>query len=260
MILSLLIVVMGLAAHSPVQPPDDEASAQRLPNDSDPVQVVFVSARSEFTNLAGDDWRDAFIIRSDKAVLQRPRSPVGTLGVLLRADVPLVLGGQSGETVSGLGDVYVQGLAVPFLTPRFAFALGTGLQLPTATDPALGAGKWQVAPLVAPVWFFPRGRGFFFMSLQGRVSYAGGANRRDVRALAFRPMTMIRVRRLWWMLFDSEAKTDFVGDNRALFRSGVEVGRAFPPAFALGVKPEAAWGPRREIEWALKLTLTTYRR
>ena len=72
----------------------------------------------------------------------------------LRTDVPITTTHVGSETKTGLGDIYGQVLLIPYVNRRFAFVTGTGLVLPTATYRTLGLGKWQLAPLAVPVWFF----------------------------------------------------------------------------------------------------------
>jgi len=52
--------------------------------------------------------------------------------------------------------------------------------LATNTDSTLGLGKWQFAPIVGPIWFFPRRKGFVLLRLHEHVSFAGDTIRPDV--------------------------------------------------------------------------------
>ena len=91
----------------------------------------------------------------------------GRTGFILRTDVPITTTHLGSETHTGLGDIYGQALYIPYLSRKFAFVTGTGLVLPTATHKTLGLGKWQVAPLAVPVWFFPKKKGFVSRQVSG---------------------------------------------------------------------------------------------
>src|SRR3990170_2403854 len=99
---------------------------------------------------------------------------------LAGGDLPIASGHRSETTQTGLGDLYFQSLLFPHLRKTFVFAAGTGLALPTATDSFLGFGKWQIAPLAVPVWFFPPRRefmeGYFLVKFQDFYSFAGKSN------------------------------------------------------------------------------------
>jgi hypothetical protein len=220
---------------------------------------VFFSIRNEYSNLLGDDWSHALIFRSDRALLKQHRRLGGKVGLLTRFDLPVVAAGGSGQTEVGLGDLYGQVVHVPWLTEHLALAMGAGVTFPTATDSTLGNGKWQFAPIVAPIWFFPRRKGFFLLRLHEHVSFAGDASRPEVNYLETVQTVMYNFKKGWWVLFDTEARTDWQDQNRVSFRSGVELGHVVVNRMGLSLKPEIAWGANRKGDWALKVILTRYR-
>jgi len=252
----LLNVLLGSAQTNPPPGPVEE----KVRDESDPTQSVFLSVRNEYFNLNDEAWTNSLIIRSDRVFLRKRRRLGGKLGILTRFDVPMVTTGVGGTTHAGLGDLYGQALYIPWLTPGFAVAVGSGLTFPTATHRSLGGGKWRVAPVVAPIWFFPKRKGFFFVKLQQFVSFAGDPDRPDSNHLLATPTLVYRVRPRWWILLDTEIKTDWERDNHLSFRTGFQVGHVVTPRLAIAVKPEVPWGGHREGDWALKTILTWYRR
>lgn len=161
-------------------------------------------------------------------------------------------------TEAGLGDLYSQFLHVPFLTPRFAQVTGSGLVFPTDTHRSLGSGKWQLAPLGAPIWFFPRRKGFFFVKVQDFISFAGDDRRPNIHFLLTTPTVLYRLTPRWWILVDTESKTNWERDDRTSFRSGFAVGYTFNRRVTAWIKPEVPWGGNREGDWALKIALVLY--
>jgi len=262
--LGLLLAAVPTCAQ-PIPPPAKPAE-EELQNDSDPTKSVFLSVRNEYFNLSDDAWINVLVIRSDRVLLRKHRRLGGKLGILTRFDLPVVTAHFDGTTQTGLGDLYAQALYVPWLTPGFALAMGSGMAFPTATARSLGMGKWRVAPLVAPVWFFPERKGYFLVRLHQFVSFAGPSDRRDTNYLLTAPTLLYRFHPRWWIVLDTEMKTDWEQDNHASFRSGLQIGYFVTPLFAIAIKPEVPWGGHREAapsipgNWALKLTITRHRR
>lgn len=259
-----LCLVLGLclaAAPAPAGAQENPPQRAEAPNQDDPTKAVFFSLRNEYSNLRDDAWSNALILRSDRALLRTRRRLGGRVGLLTRVDVPIVTTTQEATSRTGLGDLYVQAAHVPWLTRRFALAMGSGLAMPTATDRTLGTGKWQAAPIVTPLWFFPRGKGFVMLRLQEHVSFAGDRSRPDVHFLEVVPTMVWNFRPSWWTLVDTNTIVDWEQPgNPVSRRTGVEIGHVVARQWGLSVKPEIPWGPNRRGDWNLRVILTRYRR
>jgi hypothetical protein len=222
--------------------------------DSDPTRPVVWSLREEFYNLRGSPWTNQFIFRSDRAFFRdRPRLG-GKRGWLTRIDFPFAVAHRPNETQGGLGDIYAQILYVPYLKNAFAFAGGTGVFFPSATDRFLGAGKWTIAPVVAPVWFFPK-KGLFFVKFQGYSSFAGQSNRPDQHYMTVTPLLVWRTGKKWWIQIDSESKTDFERSCRSYGKSSFLVGRMVKNRVGIWIKSEVYYGGFREADFAIKTSI-----
>ena len=260
--LGLLLTAMPMCGQT--NPPPKPA--EEFENESNPTQTVFLSVRNQYLNRSDGNWTNALAIRSDRIFMRKHKRLSGKAGILTRFDLPVAISEVGGTTHAGLGDLYAQALHVPWLTPRFAVALGSGITIPTATHRTLGGGKWVSAPLLVPVWFFPERKGFFFVKLHQFVSFAGPSDRRDFNYLLSTPTLVYRFRPRWWVGMDTEVKTDWEQDNQVSFRSGLEIGHVVKPRYALAVKLEVPWGGHREAapsvpgDWALKQIITRYRR
>jgi hypothetical protein len=236
-------------------PPAAQAAEQ-----DDPTKAVFFSIRNEYFSLTRGAWTNALILRSDRVFLRTNSRLGGRAGILTRFDVPIVAAHLGNVEDIGLGDLYAQALYVPWLTRRFALAGGTGLTLPTATEKTLGLGKWQIAPVLAPVWFLPQRKGFFFIRFHGHLSFAGDEDRRDVTTLEIVPLMLWNLRRGWWTIIDTNALIDFEGEDQISYRTGVELGRVMGRAWGVAIKPEIPWGPDRRGDWKVVAIVTRYRR
>lgn len=258
---ALCVLALGLApapAQAQAQGAPAEAPAAPPPGESDPTQIVFLSTRSEFTRLAGDNWTQVLIVRSDRAALRRKPFHVGKIGVLGRFDLPLVFVDRGSGVRGGLGDLYLQGLVAPILSRRFAVGIGTGLTIPTATDRTLGTGQWRLAPMALPIWFLGT-RGFVLLKVQHHWSFAGDDGRPDVDYLLVTPTVLYRPARRWWILTDTELKKNWSPRTTTAFSSSLEVGFNATRRMGLAVRPEVGWGADRERAWAVKVIATWYR-
>jgi hypothetical protein len=230
-----------------------------LRNDSDPTRAVLFSIRPEFSWPREDVTQSVLIFRYDQAALRRRRWLPGRRGVILRFEAPIAhtrIADTANEI--GVGDAYAQLLVAPYFTSAFAFVVGTGLLMPTATDDLLGTGKWVLAPAAGPVWFL-QGRGMFFLKLQNLVSVGGDSSRPDMNALLITPTFIHAFMRRWWALVDVEAKTNWLNDERTGVKTGLQLGRSIGPHLGLWVKPEVWWEPDQEGRWNLKFGVVWYR-
>jgi hypothetical protein len=218
---------------------------------------VLFSIRPEIHKPNDDITQTLFIFRYDRAAFAKRRWLPGRRGIILRIETPIAqVSGRSHDT--GLGDMYGQLLLVPHFTQRFAIVVGTGVVLPTATSDQLGTGKWILAPVAGPVWFLQR-RGLVFLRFQNFASVAGADDRPDINYLVIAPTVLHTVRDKWWLLADTEVKTNWTRDRRTGIKSGVQIGRAIASRVGLWGKPEVWWGPNRDGQWSLKFGVVWYR-
>ena len=254
-LLLVLCMVMrpALAAVEPVTvpTPPPPADSDAAGNDSDPTKPVVFSPRYEYFNLRNDVSIGNLILRSD-----RPFSRILPDGrklpvAILRFDLTFVTAQLPGETTTGRGDFYAQTIFLPYLSRKFALAIGPAISIPTATQDVLGTGKWTAAPLIAPIWFFARKMGFVFVKVQDYSSFAGDESRPDIHAVTVTPTILRRLGHGWWMVGDSESRTDFKTDLTS-FKSGLLVGHMFNRGFGGWIKPEFPWGEHRQGDWILK--------
>jgi hypothetical protein len=237
--------------------PSQSAPAQP-DTDSDPTRPVFISLRPEFYALGDGVEQRALITRYDAAILPSLRFPHGGRGIIMRLELPITAADVGLSQSSGIGDAYAQMFLVPYATRRFAWAVGSGFILPTATDELIGAGKWVVAPVTAPIWRFARG--LFLVKFQNLSSIGGDGARPDINHLLITPTFIHAIVPGWWVLLDTETKSKWNEDGRTGVKSGFQLGRVISPGVGFWVKPEAWWGPNRDGKWNLKFGLVWYQR
>jgi hypothetical protein len=216
--------------------------------DSDPTRPVFVSVRPEFHNFDGRDTQ-LLIGRYDTALRR---------AVILRFELPAARTDNGLNATAGLGDAYGQFLLVPYKAGRLAVVAGSGVLLPTATDERLGGGKWMLAPLAAPLWRLARG--LAYVKLQNFTSLGSDGNRPDVNYLLVTPTLIRAMGQDWWLLADTETKTNWRAGQQTGVKSGLQIGRRIDTGVALWVKPEVWWGAHRDGTWNVKVGVVWYQR
>jgi len=200
----------------------------------------------------------AVILRYDQLTL-RGRSWIPGKRAILRFELPTTATRVTGvPTQAGIGDAYAQVLLAPAVSRRVLLVAGSGVLIPTASDPLLGSGKVALAPLAGPLLVLGP-RNLMFVKVQNFVSIAGDEARPDFNYLLITPIWLRSIKRHWWVMLDTETKTNWEDDNRTGVKSGVQVGRAFGGRFGVWVKPEVWWGPNQSGQWNLKVGLVWHR-
>jgi hypothetical protein len=93
------------------------------------------------------------------------------------------------------------------------------------------------------------------MKFQDYYSFAGSSSRPDIHYFQFTPTLLYRIDRKNWIMIDTEMKTNWLQDNRTVFRSGIQLGRMFNRKVGFWIKPEIPWGNNRDLDWVLKFTM-----
>ena len=236
-----------------------EESGAAEKNDTDPTRPVLFSVRTEFYNPSATVTQAALIFRFDQATLRARRWLPGRRGVILRFEVPLAETHVAGTPRQvGLGDAYGQILVAPRFTPSGAFVVGTGLLVPSASDSLLGAGSGCWRRRSRPCGSSPDAEwswSSFRTSCPSPETRTGPTS----TSCSSRRRSFIRVMRRWWVLADSEMRTNWLLDGRTDLKSGLQVGRHLSGRFAVWVKPERWWGPNQSGQWNLKFGLVWHR-
>ena len=146
---------------------------------------------------------------------------------LLRPALPIVrtpdLPGAS--SVEGIGDLFLLDLFF-FHQPHSTFGVGPVASLPTASEDALGSGKFQLG---ASFVYLYKG---FTKDLPGILLYnqwsvAGDSGRRDINNLSFQ-IVWVHHFQDWYMGWtDQTGLVDWENDSRVTFPVGVKFGKVF---------------------------------
>ena len=126
--------------------------------------------------------------------------------------------------VAGMGDVQLFDLvSIKESWGRWGF--GPALVFPTASDKALGQGKWQAGPAVALI--YTRVKNLTAGAVwQNPISFAGSADRPDVNNLIITPTLTYNLEDGWFAgLSDFDWEFDWENGGAATVLLGVQVGK-----------------------------------
>ena len=129
-------------------------------------------------------------------------------------------------SAAGVGDLQVFDL-VAIKESWGQWGFGPALVFPTASDRALGAGKWQAGPAVALIYTRIKNltAGAVF---QNPMSFAGDSDRPGVNALIITPAVTYNLKDGWFAgLSDYDWEFDWKHGGDATVPLGVQVGRVF---------------------------------
>jgi hypothetical protein len=146
---------------------------------------------------------------------------------IVRATLPISSSGDTNDNQpSGLGDFNV--FDAIRLTPqesRNVLAVGPMLVAPTATNPALGQGKWQAG--VAAVDVYSVSPGSLLIGIfNWQHSFAGEHSRPDAQAVTFQPIAALSIGGGYY--FRSSGVWSFdIGNDKDLIPLGVGFGKVF---------------------------------
>ncbi|PZV17412.1 MAG: neuromedin U [Pseudanabaena sp.] len=127
----------------------------------------------------------------------------------------------------GLGDINPSFFFVPKQPGDFTWGIGPVLSFPTATDPALGTGKWSVGPTAVAVW--SPGKWVVGALANQQWSVAGDDNRAAVSQFLFQPFINYNMPDGWFLSFSPviTANWNASSGNQWTVPIGGGVGRVF---------------------------------
>jgi len=160
---------------------------------------------------------------------------------LLRMDMPFLrtVDPNSPGTTShhGLSDLSVIAGWRAYNTPEYALLIGVLSTFPTATNDALGFGKYTVGPAFATARFLPRLDSFLIGLLQYQTSVGGDPSRKDVSLFRVTAQVNSFWGQRWWTVFNSVWQVDFERSGKSSMTMEFEGGRNLIGRLGAYVRP-----------------------
>jgi len=163
------------------------------------------------------------------------------------------------ESKTGLGDINFSGFFSPAKAGKLIWGAGPAILLKTATDGALGTGKWSAGPsIVALTMPGPWVIGALWSNVW---SFAGDSDRQDVSAMTLQYFINYNIKKGWYLssapILSSNWKAE-AGDKWV-----IPFGGGLGKVFHMGRQPlngsvQAYWNakhPEEGASWTLRLQL-----
>ena len=184
----------------------------------------------------------------------------GSVNFIARTIIPVVrqpIG--IDESKNGLGDISFSGFFSPAKPGKLIWGVGPAILLKTATDGALGTGKWSAGPsVVALTMPGPWVIGALFSNVW---SFAGDADRGDVNVMTFQYFINYNMKKGWYLSSAPILTSNWEADagEKWVIPFGGGVGKVF----RIGSQPlngsvQAFWNakhPEQGASWTLRLQL-----
>jgi hypothetical protein len=140
-------------------------------------------------------------------------------------------------TLRGASDLSVVAGWRAYNTPEYALLVGAVGSFPTASEPALGFGKYTVGPAVATARFLPRLDSFLIGLLSYQTSVGGDPSRKDVSLFSITAQVNSFWGQRWWTIVQSVWNVDFERSGKSSMVMEFEGGRNLIGRFGAYIRP-----------------------
>ena len=259
MAFGLALEAESLIAQEPVQ--DENAKAAELAKKlSNPVaSLISVPLQNNLDFGIGAANATRYTLNVQPVI---PLSLTDDWNLIIRTIVPVISAGspvEGGSSTTGLGDILQSYFFSPKEPTSGGFILGGGpvILYPTATDNALGAGKWCAGPTAL---ILKQQSGWTYGALANHIwSFAGQSSRSDLSASFIQPFVSYTTGTFTTIGLNTESTYDW-NNTQWTVPLNVTVGQlmkfgSLPVQFTLGGKYYAekpAGGP----DWGLRFVVT----
>lgn len=178
--------------------------------------------------------------------------PIANKAWNLRVDLPLISTNTSSINKTGIGDIGVGISYIPYLKHESGgIAFRARVISNSAADPALGTGKWVVAPVVFFGKYLVVNKLLWIASLENQISFAGSSNRNDVNTTAFENYFMYIIGKNW---IAADAAFRYNATNKGFPNNAfVEFGRKITPNDMAYIHPSIAFGGKKSYNYGIEV-------
>lgn len=178
--------------------------------------------------------------------------PIANKAWNLRVDLPLISTNTFSINKTGIGDIGVGISYIPYLKQESGgIAFRARVISNSAADPALGTGKWVVAPAVFFGKYLVVNKLLWIASLENQISFAGSSNRNDVNTTAFENYFMYIIGKNW---IAADAAFRYNATNKGFPNNAfVEFGRKITPNDMAYIHPSIAFGGKKSYNYGIEV-------
>jgi len=177
---------------------------------------------------------------------------------LLRVDTPFHRWLDSNRpgmsSAQGLGNLSALLGWRAYNTPEYAFFIGAASTFPTASDNALGSGKYTVGPLIATGRFLPQWESFLFGVFQHSVSAGGDPSRTDVSLTQASVQINTIWAEGWWSIVQGAWQVNWEQKATSSMNLEFELGRNVVGQWGMYLRPGVGiWGNDGPYDWNVEV-------
>ncbi|KUJ59812.1 lipid A phosphoethanolamine transferase [Flavobacteriaceae bacterium CRH] len=177
--------------------------------------------------------------------------PIANKAWNLRVDLPLVSTNTSSINKTGIGDIGAGISYIPYLEHSKGIAFRVKVISNSAVDPALGTGKWVVAPAVFYGAYFNKKKMLWIASLENQLSFAGSDNRSDVNTTTLENYLMFIFGKNW---FAADVAFRYNATNKGYPNNAfIEFGRKITQNDMAYIHPSVSFGNHKSYNFGLEL-------
>ncbi len=246
----------GAAASPSAEAHDDEATAMAKKLQNPVANLISLPIQWNASTGVGPSKSDLNVINIQPVI---PFHVTEEWNLITRTILPIV-STPVPDWEAGLGDTVLTLFASPAKPGKLIWGAGPVFQLPTATDDALGQGKWCAGPSV--VGLYMHGPWVIGGLINNVWSFAGDDNRPNVNQMTFQPFINYNFHEGWYLSFSPIITGNWEADSGDQWTVplGIGIGKVFKigdqvmnaqiaPYFNV-VTPD--FGP----EWTIRFQLT----
>lgn len=170
----------------------------------------------------------------------------------LRVDLPLVSTNTSSINKTGIGDIGVGISYIPYLKyDSGGIAFRARVISNSAVDPALGSGKWVIAPAIFYGKYLIRNKLLWITSLENQSSFAGSDNRNSINLTAFENYFMYIFGKNW---VAADVAFRYNATNKGYpSNTFIEFGRKITKNDMAYIHPSMGFGGRKTYNYGLEV-------
>ncbi|MBF4519092.1 lipid A phosphoethanolamine transferase [Flavobacterium sp. ANB] len=177
--------------------------------------------------------------------------PIANKAWNLRVDLPLVSTNTSSINKTGIGDIGAGISYIPYLEHSKGIAFRVKIVSNSAVDPALGTGKWVVAPAIFYGSYFYKKKMLWIASLENQLSFAGSDNRSDVNTTALENYLMFILGKNW---FAADVAFRYNATNKGYPNNAfIEFGRKITQNDMAYIHPSIGFGNHKSYNYGIEV-------
>jgi hypothetical protein len=212
--------------------PQEVSPSKSIVTSVDPTDFFTrIVVRNEYRSLQSGREMNLFVPRLEYAFSKTFQVWLETPFVHAKSDDPGV------ASEMGLGDILLRGAIRAARGERYAVVVGAEVIFDTASEPMLGTGNYQFAPLVFASIEVPRFRSTLFPFYQHYFSIAGD-NSPDINYASIRPSVILtKWPNRFYTVIDPNFFIDFERDMDSGMMLEFEIGRGVSENVTVWIRP-----------------------